>query len=278
MRKYAYLMPAFKRNGITHLIVIGGANSNNVLAACILCREYAIEPIPLVKKVHAEGTNQALLHLVVDRSQWVMLDAEKWPSAEAYASQLVEEYDQRQWKATYLPEGATLPLAMLGAATLAEDIHQHEQELGMDFEDIFIDAGTGLSAAGLYCKMVELDIHGRLHVTSLADEPEILWGRINSYLKWYAPLTGSPPPVIDDRLVLHRPVTAASFGSINAEVVAAIKGFARRGVFTDPIYSAKHLLTVERWLNAQERMPPRLIIHSGGAQALPGYVHALAGK
>jgi 1-aminocyclopropane-1-carboxylate deaminase/D-cysteine desulfhydrase-like pyridoxal-dependent ACC family enzyme len=74
-------------------------------------------------------------------------------------------------------------------------------------------------------------------------------------------------------LELHRPAIGASYGSVNAEVLAHIARFAKHGVLTDPIYSAKHLVTAEQDLAGSSARKVALVIHSGGAQALPGYAH-----
>lgn len=272
LRKYASILPWLQKRKIQTVALIGSANSNQMLSASMLLRENGIRPVPFLKKGHAAGTNQFLLSLLVPREEWHLVESSEWPEVERLAAEFVAECRANGNRALYLPEGACVKEALAGAMTLAADIRRNEEEAG-EFTDIFIDAGTGLSAAALLFGMHDLEMRARLHITLMADKEEVFLEKFETYCSWYAELFGRNLPDLRDRMVLHRPAFGRSYGSVNAEVIAHIKRFAAMGIFTDPIYSAKHLATAEKILEEMTQSCVGLVIHSGGAQALPGYAH-----
>jgi 1-aminocyclopropane-1-carboxylate deaminase len=52
-------------------------------------------------------------------------------------------------KCYIVPEGAFCKDAIAGASTLALDIIRNESELNIEFDHIFVDSGTGLTAMSL---------------------------------------------------------------------------------------------------------------------------------
>jgi 1-aminocyclopropane-1-carboxylate deaminase len=282
-RKLASIIPWLRAQSISTVALAGSANSNNVLSAAILLRERFMDPIPLIKQGRFEGTNQFLLSLLVDRADWRMIESSQWPHIEKIGSEFVEECASRGIRAAFIPEGACMPEALPGAMTLATDILRNEKEMGFAFDDIFIDAGTGLSAAALVLGLHRFGKPGleegrSIHVTLMADTEEVFMEKFKQYCQWYEAIYEEQLPSLVDRIVLHTPAFAASYGSVNAGVIDSIRQYAKRGVFTDPIYSAKHFATVDRYLDELigKEMILGLVIHSGGAQALPGFERMFA--
>lgn len=276
LRKYASLLPWLLRQGIHTVVLVGGANSNHLLSAAILLREYGMAPVPFVKQSPSRGTNQFLLSLLVPSGQWKTIPSAEWPRVDSLAGEFVAQLRSEGIPAIALPEGACTKEALAGAMTLADDIRRNEAEIGEAFTDVFIDAGSGLSAAALLMRMHELQMEARVHVTLMADPEPVFLEKLRTYCEWYEEAYQRTLPDLRGRLVLHRPVFGRSYGSVNAAVTDTIRRYARLGIFTDPIYSAKHLATVEHHLGKTSRVAsPGLVIHSGGAQALPGYAHLL---
>jgi 1-aminocyclopropane-1-carboxylate deaminase len=275
LRKYASILPWLKKKDVRTVALIGSANSNQMLSAAMLLAENRIEAIPFLKKGHHKGTNQFLLSLIVPKAKWQLLESDAWPHVEEIAAAFIA----RKPRSVFLTEGACVREALPGAMTLAADILRNEKENFGSFVDIFIDAGTGLSATALLLGMHDLGMKARLHITLMADSEEKFLMRWKQYVGWYEELFGrSIPPELQERMVLHRPAFGRSYGSVNAEVITTIQRYAEMGILTDPIYSAKHLATVERYFDEIGKSSgPMLVIHSGGAQALPGYEHLFEG-
>lgn len=276
LRKYASLLPFLSKRRIQRVALIGGANSNQLLSAAMVLREYLKQPVIFAKRTRFMGSNQQLLRLLVPAEDWHWVEAEDWPRVEEVAAGYVEECAVNGIRAMVLPEGACLPESLPGAMTLASDVLRNMRELDDGgLSDVFIDAGTGLSAAALLMGLHELGLkETRVHVTLMADKPETFLEKYQCYASWYESLKDAPLPDLRDRFVFHTPRIAPSYGSVNAQVLDVIREYAKDGILTDPIYSAKHLYTAEKYLEeARESMAPAVVIHSGGTQSLLGYMH-----
>ncbi len=274
LRKYASLIPHLQILGVRQAVVIGSENSNHVVGICQLLLERNIMPIPFLKKGHSEGTNQMLLQLMIPKAQWIRIEHADWPQVEKNAVTWAAAQTRAGNPTSVIPEGACMPASMVGATTLAADIQRNESTLGFQFSDIYIDAGTGLSAAALVMALQDLHMQARVHVTLMADSEEVFLEKVVVFGQWYAQLFEQSQRNWCNQMILHRPILGASYGSVNGKVIDMIKRYAARGILTDPIYSAKHIATAEHTI-AQSIDTSRvsLIIHSGGAQALPGYGH-----
>lgn len=279
LRKYASVLPWLLRDGVTEATVIGSANSNNVVAACILLIENGIRPIPILKQGSTQGTNQLFLQLLVDPATWQQVAASDWENvldiSAAYRTQRLAQ----GIRCSEIVEGACQAAALPGAMTLAADIQRNQVTLGVAFSDIFIDAGTGMAAVALAMGMADLGMQACIHVTLMADSEEVFWEKADGFDAWYQAVHGRPSPAWRTSMILRKPIFGAAFGSVNAQVLDAIGAYARLGLLTDPIYSAKHLATAEQVIAAAgSGMGNVLIIHSGGAQSLPGFAHKLPGR
>lgn len=277
-RKYASLLPWLQFNRIETVHLIGSANSNHIVAACQLLLQHGIKPVPVLKKGHSKGSNQALLRLLVDENEWIIVPRSQWKSTVG-AFPFPQNSLQTQNPASrtkVLAEGACDPAALPGAMTLAADILRNQVTLGIEFSDVFIDAGTCLSAAALGMGMAELGMEARLHITLMAETEVGFWERASVFDEWYTSIFQKPAQDWKSKVFLHRPIFGASYGSVNAQVIAAIQKYARRGLLTDPIYSAKHMSTAENIVEKSEfEMGNVLVVHSGGAQSLAGFEHLL---
>ncbi|KAL6072427.1 D-cysteine desulfhydrase [Balamuthia mandrillaris] len=203
----------------------------------------------------------------------------------------------------------SLPLDLLRNEREQQQREQHAQraKTAFHFRDVFVDCGTGMSAAAL---ILTLDwLHRlpftRVHVLHLAgspssssntDEEEFLQvlnrcqdfflhqlhsasspassSTSSSFERW----TGS---LLKERGVrLYRPVDAPSFGSVNQSVLRYVAEFAcREGILLDPVYSAKLFRLAEEQGRKKEMQTEDggcVVIHSGGALALSGFQKRLA--
>jgi 1-aminocyclopropane-1-carboxylate deaminase/D-cysteine desulfhydrase-like pyridoxal-dependent ACC family enzyme len=158
-----------------------------------------------------------------------------------------------------IPEGGEVPECLEGAKTLAKSICQNEEELGIKFSEIIIDAGTGISALGLILGLHELGKEKEVHVFSMKISKETFFQKLNQFK-------------INHNVFFHELTHHKSFGAVNKTLLNFIDDFAKKeGIFLDPIYSGKlfyELMTTE----AIKLIDPKtLIIHSGGALALSGF-------
>lgn len=261
-RKYASLIPWLRENGYDKVAVVGGENSNHLPAACQLLLEHGFEVFPVVFPAHfaPETGNAYLLNLLVPRHAWTWMDHPEWPSI------LPQD-------AFLLPEGAWCAPALQGAMTLADDILRNQQESGVVFDHIFVDAGTGLTALAMHFGLRQAGSNAAVCIVSMAEEEEKFKERKKDVMNWMG-LEGDA--LADFRFL--RPATAPSFGSLNGTVREAVLRYARNfGVLTDPVYTAKLLLTAEQLIAEENLMGNILVIHSGGTATLHGYADRFGG-
>jgi 1-aminocyclopropane-1-carboxylate deaminase/D-cysteine desulfhydrase-like pyridoxal-dependent ACC family enzyme len=261
IRKYAGLIPFMLQNEIKHLVIIAGAQSNNLLAALQIARELnlAVSVFLLKPKTEKIQGNFKLSRLFLCSEEIHWVERADWAYVDELATQYALTLNQPNF---VLAEGASVPEAFEGAMSLADDIVRNEKQLGLNFDHLFIDAGTGFSAAALIHRLTVVKHPGIVHVLLLADVEELfihkmsLWSggaKHTNYRCFY-------------------PRTARSFGSVNNTVREEIKRTAREeGILTDPIYSAKLFNAARHYIAEQALNGAALLIHSGGALTLSGF-------
>lgn len=260
LRKYASLVPFLLSSNIRHLIIIAGPQSNNLLAALQTARELQLKVTLFLLKSHQNKIqgNFKLSSLFINEDEIIWLGRDCWPDvnqlAQSYAQQLPEP-------AFVLNEGASVSEALAGAMTLADDIITNEQELGLNFQHIFIDAGTGFSACALIKRMAQLHHNAVINILLLADDEPTF---IEKLTQW----TGMS--FSNYRCIL--PQNARSFGSVNATVKNEVMRMAREeGILADPIYSAKLFAETRGYIKNHCLTGNILLVHSGGTLTMPAF-------
>ncbi|WP_392537035.1 1-aminocyclopropane-1-carboxylate deaminase [Legionella sp. 227] len=260
LRKYASLFPFLIEQGIQHLIIIAGPQSNNLLAALQLAREFKLKVTAfLIKpwKLELHG-NYKLSRLFLDEQEIVWISRDEWSQVNELASHHLLTLKE---KGFVLQEGASVPEAMSGALTLADDIILNERTLGFKFQHIFIDAGTGFSAAGLLNGLNRSHHSAQVHVLLLADNESIFRCKLKQWIGF-----------IPQNVFCFYPTTAKAFGSVNQTIKNEVKRMAREeGILADPIYAAKLFYESRKYIETQQLKGKALIIHSGGTLTMPGF-------
>lgn len=280
VRKYSSFLPAFLSEKPQEAVIIGSAYSNHVLSLSQLLRENGVKPILFLLGDPAcklQG-NLLLTALVaelknihwVSRKKWVEIDA----IAEAYANQRATE----GVKALIVPKGANCASSLPGAMTLALDVLRNEQELGREFDHLFIDSGTGLTAAALLLAFALLGKKTFVHIVLAAGDKEEFINTLEQRKKDLEALLGNPVPS-PTLFNLYFSSTAPSFGSVNAAVFDAIAAIAKEeGFLTDPVFTAKLFLEGKKVLLEKNLQGNILFIHSGGGLGLTGFQEEMAIK
>lgn len=260
LRKYSSIIPHLRKNQIKRLIIIAGPQSNNLLAAVQIARELQLEITAfLIKpwKMPDKG-NYWLSRLFLSDDEIIWVNRKEWPHVDELALNYLSQCSEPGF---ILNEGASVPAAMSGAMSLAEDILRNQEELGIVFDHILIDAGTGFSATALIKKSAEL-LNAQIHVLLLADSEKVFRSKM---LNWIG--------IIPNNFTCFTPKTARSFGAVNQAVRDEMRRMAREeGVLVDPIYSAKLFLESRSYITEQKLHGNVLLIHSGGILTIPQFV------
>lgn len=260
LRKYSSIVPFLLENAVRHLVIIAGPNSNNLLAALQIAREFNLKITAfLIKpwKLELKG-NYQLSRLFLQEEEIVWVAREDWSGVNELAQNYCNHLNESGF---VLQEGASVAAASDGAKSIATDILRNEQALGLHFQHIFVDAGTGFAAAALIKGLSELNHQAKIHVLLLADEEYLFKNKLTL---WFG-----------NELENYRcfyPTTAKSFGSLNQTIKNEIMRLAREeGILADPIYAAKLFYEARRCIEAEQLKGNVLIIHSGGTLTMPSF-------
>lgn len=283
-RKFASLIPYLIKHQVQLALLVGGANSNHIVALAQLLLEHQI-PFHLFLKQsnqpYVQG-NAFLLKLLTDGGNITWVPHESWEQV----NEIATEYGKRTSQNSMLiPEGGKCKGAVAGAATLMLDIMKNEEKWLVEgnnpktqgsFEHIWIDSGTALTAAVLVATNLILKRSSQVHVVLMAGDSTYFAESYRQIADWLAATLNINVPDLAQCL-LHFPVTGKSFGSTNAQVRKAIVHFARsEGLLTDPVYTAKLFLTARDEISSGKYEGSHLIIHSGGGTGLMGFADQMA--
>ena len=118
-------------------------------------------------------------------------------------------------------EGSFGVEALPGLLTLVVDMVKNMEELDCTFDDVFVEAGTGMTAAALIVGFGYLGFPVKIHVVQLAGNQEELEEGIKeiiqSFCRWMMVQEQEVTPHLNYQI--HQPSNAKSFGSLNSKAV-----------------------------------------------------------
>lgn len=274
-RKYASLVAYWQQKGIQELEIWGSAFSNNVLG--------------LVQLANANSCHYTV-HLLANQDKPPLTGNHLWIRLAARSNARVHYYSREKWhqqsvpetlrQGSHLtiPEGAYMAQAMPGCMTLGAEIVQQEKALGKSFQHIFIDAGTGLTAISLILALAIMGATNKtVHTTLISGSEDAFKAELKQFQKRMVAWGWLSNTQLLPGYHLYRPPTAKAFGAINRSILKTVKSISHlEGILTDPIYGAKHALSANSIIQAQNITEPSLFIHDGGGLALSGFQESLS--
>lgn len=271
LRKFRTLIPALIRQNCREAIVLGGPFSNNVLSLTQLLLENTISPTLFLRGSQPPQTkgNFLLLQMLLPSSSIHWIPRKLWPEIDAYMT----DYTANRSHYCVIPEGSAIFSAFPGALTLPLDIMQNEEEMKTSFDHIFMDVGTGFSAAALLLGFAFLRKKTICHLLLLADEEQDFLLKLQQLHTQFEAWIGEKCPFPMHFKCVRSPF-AASFGATNKALFKFLVQMARdQGFFLDPIYSGKLFYHAKEVLENNRKMCGNiLMMHSGGALTLTGFL------
>jgi 1-aminocyclopropane-1-carboxylate deaminase/D-cysteine desulfhydrase-like pyridoxal-dependent ACC family enzyme len=279
LRKYESLLVHIKQQSIKHAVLIGGAYSNNIVGLTQLLIEQDVVPYLFLRGDQAPlyKGNFLLISLLVPAEQIYWVKRADWEQVTTGAQAFLQSLPTNA--SLLIPEGACMVEALPGALTLGEDIVKNEYEHDLLFDHIFIEAGTGLAAIGLILSLAIIKRRAHIHILLLALTKDEFLEKLRVFYQHLS--QGSNQQITWEELIhslhFYTPAIAPSFGATNQTIFETIIQVARQdGILTDPIYTAKLLLTAKQIiLDTSVIIGNILIIHGGGGLGLMGYQEQL---
>lgn len=243
-RKYLSLLPWLKEQGHRRVRVCGSSHSTNVAQLGLLLREQGIEPVYRMEGRGGPPAGNVLLTELI------------------YGRGFKNPDDQADFE---IPEGGSCPEALAGSLGLVGSLVQRAIERKRWVKDIYVDSGTGFTAAALLLGLGFFQLPCRVLVVSMTGQSR---GDIEELVERCRPETERLLSLSTNlpEFEVHAPPAGPSFGSVPSASLAEVADFAQReGVLVDPIYAAK-LSLFYRDNRSVER--DALMFVSGGAREL----------
>lgn len=267
-RKYNALLFDIRKKKQTHVHIIGGANSNHVPGLLSYLKPHGITCELWLKESHQKEVKGTawFTQLLQGNEPVHKVSKADWPDVFSHVRQKVGT------EAYICPEGAACEAAIPGSLSLPIEVMLQQEKIGSDFSEVWVDAGTGFTAGVLIAGLTQLGFLGAVHVVQTAATKEDVMFWKDKTVHWLQHFLKKIPKS-QIQVQFHQPVSAKSFGSVNATVLKAVRKIASEtGVLVDPIYTAKLMMTFCDFQRAQPvPKSPILVIHGGGTAALAGF-------
>lgn len=279
-RKYASLVPFILEKRFHEVVLMGSAQSNNVVAALQLLNENRIQSklILLESNENELKGNLLWMNLLHDLNDVIWVSRKDWKKVNDIAVAYQEDQKRSGRNVFVLPEGGLTIEAMPGAMTLTDDIIENEKETGIHFDHLFIDSGSGATAIGLLLGLRLLKKRCTVHITLIAGTEAEFIPKYHELENQFEEYTGTKLPIetVFD-LHFYKPAVSPSFGSMTRTILDEVKSIARNeGILMDPVYSVKHLMTAKQIIIDQQLSGDMLFIYCGGSLGLSGFQGMMA--
>jgi 1-aminocyclopropane-1-carboxylate deaminase/D-cysteine desulfhydrase-like pyridoxal-dependent ACC family enzyme len=269
VRKYASVVAHACHHRPQYVVVEGSLNSNNVLGLLPLLHSYGLQVALAVPHSHSPHLGNApWVHAMC---QGHVLHANTTAGMEMpYYQQLLESES-----IFVVREGACQVEALPGALTLAQEILTLLAQSKEPIDRIYIDAGTGLSAAALLLGLRYASIHIPVYITSIACKAGELVNTLNRLFVDWQHFTQANATIVPSNYEVLTPTTARSFGSVNASIKS--EWLAQMDALRMPLdltYTAKHFLTAKIHLETQP-CGGAVVVNCGSWLAARNHSHLL---
>ena len=252
-------------NNFKQILSFGGAFSNHIHALALMAKEHGVESIAMIRGEPHYAENPTLSDAIHAGMtvEFVSREEYKQRNHQDYLDQLQKRFSH----ALIIPEGGSSQLAIKGCAQMTRDINQHIKS-----DVLAIASGTGATAAGLVCGLVEQQ---QLIAYSVLKD-ESLKTRIDGFIS--AEKSGN-----HDQYAIQN-ADFGGYAKFDKPLLDFILNWLEQtGILLDPIYTSKMCRRVIQQIEAGEFEQGQSItlIHSGGLQGWRGMqkrVEALGGS
>jgi 1-aminocyclopropane-1-carboxylate deaminase len=279
-RKLEYLVPDALAQGATHLVSIGGVQSNHTrqvaavaarlgLRAVLVQESWVDWPDPVNDRVgnillsRIMGADVRLVEAGFDigfRSSW---------------EQAIEDVRAAGGVPYAIPAGASdHRLGGLGFANWADEVAQQERELGVFFDTIIVCSVTGSTQAGMIVGFAGQDRPRRVLGIDASAKIDATRAQVAKIARATAELIGLGRPLEDEEILVREGWAGDYYGIPAQSTLDAIRLCGRlEGMIIDPVYEGKSMAALVDLVRSGELGPGSNVLyaHLGGQPALNAY-------
>ena len=279
-RKLEYLVPEALAQGATHLVSIGGVQSNHTRQVAAVAARLGLKAV-LVQESWVDwpdAVNDRVGNIQLSRIMGAdvrLVDAgfgigfkESWEGA-------LEEVRAGGGVPYAIPAGASdHRLGGLGFANWAEEVRQQERELGIFFDTIVVCSVTGSTQAGMIAGFAGQDRPRRVLGIDGSAKLEETAAQVAKIARNTAALIGLDRELTDDEITVLPGWAGDLYGIPVESTLDAIRLVGRlEGMITDPVYEGKSMAGLIDLVRTGEIGTDSTVLyaHLGGQPALNAY-------
>jgi 1-aminocyclopropane-1-carboxylate deaminase len=279
-RKLEYLVPDAIAHGATHLVTIGGVQSNHTRQVAAVAASLGLGA-KLVQESWVDwpdAVNDRVGNILLSRimgAEVELVEAgfgigfkESWENA-------LEEIRAAGGTPYAIPAGASdHPLGGLGFANWADEVRRQEEQLGVFFDTIVVCSVTGSTHAGMIAGFAGQDRPRRVLGIDASAKIDETRAQVEKIARATAAKIGLGRELRDDEITVLEGWAGEYYGIPVQSTLDAIRLTGRlEGVILDPVYEGKSMAALIDLVRSNDipRTSNVLYAHLGGQLALNAY-------
>ncbi|MEU4391550.1 1-aminocyclopropane-1-carboxylate deaminase [Kribbella sp. NPDC023855] len=279
-RKLEYLVPDALAHGATHLVTIGGVQSNHTRQVAAVAASLGLGA-KLVQESWVDwpdAVNDRVGNILLSRIMGADVELveagfgigfkESWENA-------LEEIRAAGGTPYAIPAGASdHPLGGLGFANWADEVRRQEEQLGVFFDTIVVCSVTGSTHAGMIAGFAGQDRPRRVLGIDASAKIDETRAQVEKIARATAAKIGLGRELRDDEITVLDGWAGEYYGIPVQSTLDAIRLTGRlEGVILDPVYEGKSMAALIDLVRSNDipRTSNVLYAHLGGQLALNAY-------
>ena len=279
-RKLEYLVPEALAQGATHLVSIGGVQSNHTRQVAAVAARIGLKAV-LVQESWVDwpdAVNDRVGNIQLSRIMGAdvrLVDAGFGIGFKSSWEAALDEVRAGGGVPYAIPAGASdHRLGGLGFANWAEEVRQQERELGIFFDTIVVCSVTGSTQAGMIAGFAGQDRPRRVLGIDGSAKLEETAAQVAKIARNTAALIGLDRELTDDEITVLPGWAGDLYGIPVESTLDAIRLVGRlEGMITDPVYEGKSMAGLIDLVRTGEIAKDSTVLytHLGGQPALNAY-------
>jgi 1-aminocyclopropane-1-carboxylate deaminase len=279
-RKLEYLVPDALAQGATHLVSIGGVQSNHTRQVAAVAARIGLKAL-LVQESWVDwpdAVNDRVGNILLSRIMGAdvrLVDAGFGIGFKSSWERALDEVRDSGGVPYPIPAGASdHRLGGLGFANWAEEVRQQERELGIFFDTIVVCSVTGSTQAGMIAGFAGQDRPRRVLGIDGSAKLEETAAQVAKIARNTAALIGLDRELSDDEITVLAGWAGDRYGIPVESTIDAIRLSGRlEGMIIDPVYEGKSMAGLIDLVRTGEigKDSTVLYAHLGGQPALNAY-------